>query len=84
MSNLNRFSFQTHNRWRSNRLVTLLKLLAIVNLLAHGARAKLNPCDVETGQANIILDIEESRGDCKYRFRCVHPISRSSDPSLIK
>lgn len=23
-------------------------------------------CEVETGQNNIILDIEESRGNCKY------------------
>ncbi|XP_059611482.1 cadherin-99C [Phlebotomus argentipes] len=29
----------------------------------QGAWGKLQPCEVETGQTNIILDIEESRGD---------------------
>jgi hypothetical protein len=24
-------------------------------------------CEVESGQSNIILDIEESRGKCEYR-----------------
>ena len=28
-------------------------------------------CEVETGQNNIILDIEESRGNCKYLFRFI-------------
>lgn len=49
------------------KLKNLFKLLVIVNFLALGTHAKLNLCDVETGQTNIILDIEESRGDCKYK-----------------
>lgn len=40
----------------------------MLTLLTQAAQAKLNLCDVETGQTNIILDIEESRGDRKYRF----------------
>ena len=40
--------------------------LLVVSFLVVGVNAKLNLCDVETGQTNIILDIEESRGDCKY------------------
>lgn len=31
-----------------------------------GTWAKNQLCEVETGQTNIILDIEESRGSCKY------------------
>lgn len=37
-----------------------------MNLLDVGANAKLQLCEVESGQTNIILDMEESRGDCKY------------------
>jgi hypothetical protein len=47
-------------------LKNLFALLVFVNVSALGAHAKLNLCDVETGQTNIILDIEESRGDCEY------------------
>lgn len=31
-----------------------------------GVLGKSQMCEVETGQTNIILDIEESRGSCKY------------------
>ena len=37
--------------------------------LCHSVRGifgKTQFCEVETGQTNIILDIEESRGSCKY------------------
>ena len=63
-------SFQPQQRWpsKSNILTNFFTLLVIINLLVNGIEAKLNFCDVETGQTNIILDIEESRGDCKYRF----------------
>jgi hypothetical protein len=47
-------------------LKSLFALLVFINISALGAHAKLSLCDVETGQTNIILDIEESRGDCKY------------------
>lgn len=63
------FSLQTHKRWNaahSNRKATtiLFQLLVLINFLVFdGVNAKLNLCDVETGQTNIILDIEESRGD---------------------
>ncbi|CAH1727237.1 unnamed protein product [Chironomus riparius] len=59
----------THKRWNaahSNRKATtiLFQLLILINFLVFdGVNAKLNLCDVETGQTNIILDIEESRGD---------------------
>lgn len=58
-------SFQTQMRCNSNSN-KLTILLAVISLLAQGIHAKLNFCDVETGQTNIILDIEESRGDRKY------------------
>lgn len=32
----------------------------------RGAWGKLQPCEVETGQTNIIMDMEESRGNCEY------------------
>lgn len=32
----------------------------------RGIFGKTQLCEVETGQTNIILDIEESRGSCKY------------------
>lgn len=69
LSNSNYFSFQTHKRWNSISS-NLATLLTVINFLALGAHAKLNLCDVETGQTNIILDIEESRGDCKYSVGC--------------
>lgn len=37
--------------------------------LCHSVRGifgKTQLCEVETGQTNIILDIEESRGKCEY------------------
>lgn len=34
----------------------------------RGIFGKTQLCEVETGQTNIILDIEESRGSCKYIF----------------
>lgn len=59
-------------RWnsRSNKFTILLSLIAVLNFSVLGSQAKLNLCDVETGQTNIILDIEESRGDRKYRSLC--------------
>lgn len=44
------------------------KAIALIILLSQTVDvcfAKLQPCEVETGQTNIILDIEESRGSCK-------------------
>ena len=59
-------------RWSSssNKFTILLNLIAVLNFSVLGTQAKLNLCDVETGQTNIILDIEESRGDRKYRWLC--------------
>lgn len=56
-------------RWslKSNQFKVLVILIAVLNFLVLGSQAKLNFCDVETGQTNIILDIEESRGNRKYR-----------------
>lgn len=36
--------------------------------LIHCVDGKSQYCEVETGQTNIILDIEESRGSCKFNF----------------
>lgn len=63
-------------RWTSsaiagNLLLPRLLLLAIMLMVTHQVHAvdgKLQLCEVETGQTNIILDIEESRGDCEYRI----------------
>lgn len=42
-------------------------LLAVVLMVtqAQAVDGKLQLCEVETGQTNIILDIEESRGSCE-------------------
>ncbi|XP_055624574.1 cadherin-99C isoform X2 [Toxorhynchites rutilus septentrionalis] len=58
-------------RWTSSAaggdlLLPRLLLLAIMLMVTHQVHAvdgKLQLCEVETGQTNIILDIEESRGD---------------------
>lgn len=51
----------------SGRSIVVVQILTILmNLLDVGANAKLQLCEVESGQTNIILDMEESRGDCKY------------------
>lgn len=42
-----------------------LILVTILTALVTGTFGKLQFCEVETGQTNIILDIEESRGSCK-------------------
>lgn len=45
-----------------------LWMLYTILLSCHtvrGAWGKLQPCEVETGQTNIIMDMEESRGNCK-------------------
>uniref|UniRef100_A0A1B0BWI8 Uncharacterized protein n=1 Tax=Glossina palpalis gambiensis TaxID=67801 RepID=A0A1B0BWI8_9MUSC len=46
--------------------LTVVYILLIVMLCCHnavGVLGKSQMCEVETGQTNIILDIEESRGD---------------------
>lgn len=50
----------------SNLLLPRLLLLAVILMVTHKVHAvegKLQLCEVETGQTNIILDIEESRGN---------------------
>lgn len=47
---------------RRNTLFIVLVLLIHSSKVASG---KQQLCEVETGQTNIILDIEESRGSCK-------------------
>lgn len=50
--------------------------VAIIILLCHcvhGIAAKNQLCEVETGQTNIILDIEESRGNCKWKRPTARP-----------
>jgi len=52
--------------WKLNsRRILLTKVLFVLfnQLMVIGIYGKL--CEVETGQNNIILDIEESRGNCK-------------------
>lgn len=52
----------------SNLLLPRLLLLAVILMVTHKVHAvegKLQLCEVETGQTNIILDIEESRGNGK-------------------
>lgn len=45
----------------------LFQLLVLINFSVFASvHAKLNLCDVETGQTNIILDISESRGDGEW------------------
>lgn len=51
----------------SSRSIVFVQIMAILmNLLDVGADAKLQLCEVESGQTNIILDMEESRGDCEF------------------
>lgn len=48
--------------WKSRRLLLKKILFVLFNqLMVIGIYGKL--CEVETGQNNIILDIEETRGD---------------------
>ncbi|XP_062702056.1 cadherin-99C-like isoform X1 [Aedes albopictus] len=55
--------------WRWTSTMTMLPrllLLAVILMVTHKVHAvegKLQLCEVETGQTNIILDIEESRGN---------------------
>lgn len=51
-----------------------LWILYTILLSCHtvrGAWGKLQPCEVETGQTNIIMDMEESRGDSKLTLELV-------------
>lgn len=43
----------------------LLRALLVCQAV-RSAVGKMQLCDVESGQTNIIVDIEESRGSCKY------------------
>lgn len=57
----------TENLFNS-QIYALGWFVALIILLCHcvhGIAAKNQLCEVETGQTNIILDIEESRGNCK-------------------
>lgn len=52
-------------------LQTLWLWMLMVLLFCQSVRGifgKTQFCEVETGQTNIILDIEESRGSCKYTY----------------
>jgi hypothetical protein len=57
-------------------------LLVALTLMVQGTLGKLNLCDVETGQTNIILDIEESRGDRKYSLSRKHSPCLGSKKSI--
>lgn len=65
-------SQQTRNcLWNAQRssstAMILFQLLVLINFSVFASvHAKLNLCDVETGQTNIILDISESRGDGEW------------------
>lgn len=80
------YFLQKHKRWnaalaiRSSTNITtiLFQLLVVINFSVFSVHGKLNLCDVETGQTNIILDIEESRGDCKYMQIAVYTIKQIS------
>lgn len=50
----------------ASRARSLFFLLLLSCQRIGGILGKSQLCEVETGQTNIILDIEESRGDCKY------------------
>lgn len=56
-----------------SRLIKILQVLTYCAILVLGSDAKLQQCDVETGQTNIILDIEESKAEREYFliFRCI-------------
>jgi len=43
-----------------------LGFFGLLILLCSAVLGKSQMCEVETGQTNIILDIEESRESCKY------------------
>jgi hypothetical protein len=45
-----------------------MKFLLFMSILIQCSNAKVQLCDVETGQTNIILDIEESRGDREFLY----------------
>lgn len=45
--------------------MSIIHIVVLSNLMI-GIAGKLQLCEVETGQTNIILDIEESRGDCEF------------------
>lgn len=63
-----RFTSQTMWLWKLNsRRMLLTKVLFVLfnQLMVIGIYGKL--CETETGQNNIILDIEESRGDGKLK-----------------
>lgn len=60
------FHFQIH--W----LAWLVSLNILLCRASIGAWAKNQLCEVETGQTNIILDIEESRANCKYLRKFFH------------
>lgn len=74
------FFSQTRYRFHCFQVfwITLINLLCSFD--AHTA-AKNRLCEIETGQSNIILDIEESRGNCKY---IVSYISLSLKPNNKK
>lgn len=46
-----------------------LNILICVSICIQYSNAKVHLCDVETGQTNIILDIEESRGEREFHCR---------------
>lgn len=48
------------------RLLTKVLFVLVNQLMVIGIYGKL--CEVETGQNNIIVDIEESRGNGKFSF----------------
>lgn len=62
-----RISAVSSSRARSPWFLLLLAVVLMVTR-AQAVEGKLQLCEVETGQTNIILDIEESRGSCEYYF----------------
>lgn len=53
-------------RRRHAFIIYILGYLTLLLFCHHvEVEAKSQLCEVETGQTNIILDIEESKGDCK-------------------
>lgn len=54
-------------RRRHAFILYIVAYLILLSFCQHAQiAAKSQLCEVETGQTNIILDIEESKGDCKY------------------
>lgn len=45
---------------------TLFMILMLIQAIQQTVDGKQQLCEVETGQTNIILDIEESRGNGKF------------------